>query len=199
MARDARITRERILKAAHEMFFRRGFARVKMSDIAKAAGLTKRTLYHHYDSKDALLEAMLEHQHEMSTLTYARNIAETDGGPEDFVRRLFEDFGKWANSKHFVGSGFTRLATELGDLRGHPAMRLARRHKRTVEVLFAEDLADRGVGDNTRLAREIWMLIEGAMIMVLLHNDSSYVGVAREAALKLVGLTGEKPHEEPVD
>lgn len=192
MPRDARITRERILKAAHQRFFRQGFARVTMSDIASAAGLTKRTLYHHYDSKDALLEAMLEHQLELSTQTYARSFTQTGGGAEDFVRRLFVDLERWANGKQYLGSGFTRLATELGDLRGHPAVRLARRHKATVEELFADGLEMRGMADAERLAQEVWLLIEGAMIMVLLHNDSSLMGVARDAALKLVGLARDK-------
>lgn len=189
MPRDARITRERILTAAHVAFFRQGFTRVKMSDIARAAGLTKRTLYHHYDSKDALLNAMLEHQHELSTETYARSFRETDGGPDAYVRRLFDDLETWAESAHFLGSGFTRLASELGDLRGHPAMRLAHRHKATLEALFSDGLESRGIADADRLAREVWVLMEGAMILVLLHRDVGYVEVARDAALKLVALT----------
>lgn len=189
MPRHAAITRERILKAAHRMFFRRGYARVTMDEIAKEARLTKRTLYHHYESKDALLEAMLEQQHDLTTRTYARNVEETDGGAEAFVARLFDDLETWANSKTYVGSGFTRLASELGDLRGHPAMRLAHLHKATIEALFADGLRERGAEDPDRLAREVWILTEGAMTMVLLHHDASYVGAAREAALKLVRMS----------
>ena len=91
MPRDAAVTRDRILKAAHRMFFRRGYARVTMDEIAREARLTKRTLYHHYESKDALLEAMLEHQHDLTAQTYARIVEETDGGAEAFVARLFDD------------------------------------------------------------------------------------------------------------
>ncbi|MBF9031608.1 TetR family transcriptional regulator [Rhodobacterales bacterium HKCCE3408] len=187
MPRDAGITRQRILAAAHQMFFRQGFARVTMSDIASAAGLTKRTLYHHFDSKDSLLEAMLEHQHTLSTRTYEKSFRETAGGPDAFVRRLFDDLEAWADSKTYLGSGFTRLASELGDLRGHPAMRLAQLHKATLEAMLSEHLASRGTADADLLARQIWVLMEGAMIMALLHKDSAYVRVARGAALRLVG------------
>ena len=192
MPRDARVTRERILTAAHLMFFRRGFARVNMNEIAKAAGLTKRTLYHHFDSKDSLLEAMLEHQHQLSAQTYARHFSETGGGIDEFVARLFDDLEDWAKKKDFLGSGFTRLATELGDMRGHPAMRLAHLHKTTIEALFAQGLKIRGEANAAMLAREIWVVLEGAMIMALLHRDSGYVSVARGAALKLVGVSGGK-------
>lgn len=185
-------TRERILTAAHQMFFRKGFARVSMSEIADAAGLTKRTLYHHYDSKDSLLEAMLEHQNALSMQTYARTFSETGGGPREFVKRQFDDLESWSGGKNYLGSGFTRLATELGDLRGHPAMRLAHLHKATLEALFADGLKRHGVRSAERLAREIWVLMEGAMIMTLLHNDRSYVRVARDAALKLLGPINEE-------
>jgi AcrR family transcriptional regulator len=192
MPRDAQVTRERILNAAHLAFFREGFGRVKMSDIAKAAGLTKRTLYHHFDSKDSLLGAMLEHQHELSADSYARSFRETGGGLEAFVGRLFNDLENWAESPHFLGSGFTRLANELCNLRGHPAMRLARLHKATLEFLLAEGLKSRGANDPDNLAREVWVLMEGAMIMALIHDDRDYVRVARDAALKLIGSVLEK-------
>ena len=192
MPRDASITRERILNAAHLAFFRHGFGRVKMSDIARAAGLTKRTLYHHFDSKDALLGAMLEHQHELSTESYARIFRETEGGTEAFVGRLFGDLESWAESPRFLGSGFTRLANELCDLRGHPAVRLARMHKATLETLFAEGLKSRGADEPENLAREVWVMMEGAMLMALIHDGPGYVRVAHGAALKLVESTVEK-------
>ena len=186
MPRNAKATRALILHAAHRQFFRQGFARVKMSDIASAAGLTKRTLYHHFDSKDSLLEAMLEFQHELSSESYARSFAKAPGGHEALVRRLFEDLEAWANGKTFLGSGFTRLATELGDLRGHPAMRLARMHKATLEKLFADELAVRGAENAEQLARKVWLLMEGAMIMMLIHCDIAYIRTASNAAINLV-------------
>jgi AcrR family transcriptional regulator len=193
MPRDARVTRDRILSAAQLAFFRRGFSRVTMDDIAGAAGLTKRTLYQHFDSKDSLLGAMLAQQHDLSAETYARSFRQDGGDAGAFVARLFDDLEAWARTPQFVGSGFTRLATELGDLRGHPAMRLAHLHKATLEGLLSQALAGRGVAGAGRLAREVWLLMEGAMILALLHRDPGYVAAARDAALKLVALEGRAP------
>lgn len=193
MPRDAEATRNRILQAAHRQFFRHGFARVKMRDIAAAAGLTKRTLYHHFDSKDSLLEAMLENQHALSSRSYADTFADTGGSAGSLVRHLFDDLEAWAGGKAYHGSGFTRLATELGDLPGHPAMRLAARHKATIETLFAQALAARGAGDAQTLAREVLTLVEGAMIMVLIHGDIACLRTAADAAMKLVARDVDAP------
>src|SRR5215510_15263103 len=66
MPRDADRTRRRILDAAYAQFRRRGYSRVSMDEIASAARLTKRTLYYHFASKDALLTAVLEAQHRLA-------------------------------------------------------------------------------------------------------------------------------------
>ena len=66
MPRDADKTRKRILDAAYGQFRRRGYSRVSMDEIAGATKVTKRTLYYHFESKDALLTAVLEAQHQLA-------------------------------------------------------------------------------------------------------------------------------------
>lgn len=186
MPRDAQATRARILAAAHRCFFRRGFARVGMNDIAAAAKVTKRTLYHHFDSKDALLEAMLAQQAELSVRTYAAIFSQNRVGPAELVRNIFDDLAVWAGRRDYLGAGFTRLAMELCDMPGHPAMRFARRHKADVEALLGRQLAESGATDAESLARQIWMLMEGAMLMTLLHGGQGYIAEAAKAAQRLV-------------
>ena len=57
----ARLTNpeQTILTSAYRLFHRHGFNRVSMDEIAAAAGVTKRTLYYHFRSKDSLLAAVL--------------------------------------------------------------------------------------------------------------------------------------------
>jgi AcrR family transcriptional regulator len=49
--------RQRILKEARSLFFRFGFSRVTMDEAAEALGMSKKTLYRHFPSKEDLLEA----------------------------------------------------------------------------------------------------------------------------------------------
>lgn len=50
----------RIVAAAERVFLRSGFSRVAMDDLAKELGMSKKTLYAHFESKEALLRAMLK-------------------------------------------------------------------------------------------------------------------------------------------
>ena len=65
----------RILQAAYRLFRQRGFTRVNVDEIAAAADVTKRTLYSHFESKDALLAEVLRAQHEQAfTLSHRSKI-----------------------------------------------------------------------------------------------------------------------------
>jgi len=52
--------RKQILRAATKVFAERGFHRTRVSDIARAAGVAYGLIYHYFDSKDAVLNALFE-------------------------------------------------------------------------------------------------------------------------------------------
>jgi AcrR family transcriptional regulator len=51
--------RERIVATAERIFFAGGFSRVLMDDLARELGMSKKTLYSHFTSKEELLRAVL--------------------------------------------------------------------------------------------------------------------------------------------
>ena len=186
MPRGKQHTRRQIIDAAYALFRGRGYTRVNVDEIAAAAGITKRTLYSHFESKDALLEGVLEEQHERAFAAFQTFGRQLVGKPETIVRLLFADLLKWSATSKWAGSGFTRLAMELADLPGHPARRIASAHKRLLEVHLAGAFAAAGVKNAASCARQIWILSEGAMALVLIHGDRSYCKAAEAAALSVV-------------
>lgn len=187
MARSSERTRQRILEAAYDLFYRDGFARVGVDAIAAEAGVTKRALYYHYASKDALLAAVLDFQHGFALRHIQDWAADASNDPEDLVAHLFEGLARWASDPKWKGSGFTRLTMELAGLPGHPARAAARRHKATVEAWLAEELAAGGVADAEETARQIMLLSEGCLSLILIHGDTSYAGTAADVAKRLIG------------
>lgn len=57
----ARTLRDEVLAAATRLFATRGFAGTAMRDVAEACACTKPALYHHFQSKEALFRAVVEH------------------------------------------------------------------------------------------------------------------------------------------
>ncbi len=52
--------KERILKAAVDLFWRYGVKSVTMDDIAKELGISKKTIYQHFNDKDAIVKEVVE-------------------------------------------------------------------------------------------------------------------------------------------
>lgn len=186
MPRSATETREEILQAAYRQFRRKGFFRSGVDEIAEASRVTKRTLYNHFPSKDDLLGAVLVAQHRrafVSANPYGVSLA---GNPQAIVGALFEGLIAWSSRPKWAGSGFTRLAMELADLPGHPARVVARQHKAALEAYLTGVLAEAGLEHPGERGRELMLLLEGAMLMMLIHGDRSYANAAASAAKRLL-------------
>lgn len=174
--------RARILAAAYKLFYRHGFTRVGVDEIAAAADVTKRTLYYHFASKDDLLAAVLEEQRPLA-LEKARAVNFVrQSDPAAALDTLWEELRRWFASPNWSGSGFTRIAMELGDLPGHPARRIASVHKAEVEAANAAFFESIGVADAKQRAREYAVLLEGALVLTLIHNKPDHA----EAALAVL-------------
>lgn len=186
MVASAKDTKSRILRAGYRLLYKEGYARVSMDAIAEAAGVTKRTLYYHFDSKDTLTAAVLEHQHQYALAQIQRWGRNSSASAAEFLAALFEDLKKWASQPRWMGSGFTRLTMELAHLPGHPARHAADQHKIEVENWLSSELRSLGVQDSQELARQVMLLIEGSMSLILIHRDVSYANTAARAAVRLV-------------
>jgi AcrR family transcriptional regulator len=180
-------TRQRIIDAAYESFWRSGFTRTSVDSIADRAALTKRTLYSYFRSKDDLLAAVLLRYGELAAARL-RHIG--DRMPNDrngMIESFFGQLAGWASTTpRWSGSGFTRLVIELADLPGHPARAIARRHKATTEAWLAKRFANVRIARPQERAREVMLLMEGSMALMLIHGDRRYIDAPSQAAKKLL-------------
>jgi AcrR family transcriptional regulator len=163
-----------------------------MDEIAVATAVTKRTLYYHFTSKDSLLAAVMESQHRLALAAFRTFGDSLKGSPEAIIDGLFGQLAVWADKPRWAGSGFTRLVIELADLPGHPARVIARQHKALLEAHLAALLAKAEIQAPRERAREIWLLSEGAISLMLVHGDRGYAAAAAKAAKQLIRLAPSK-------
>jgi AcrR family transcriptional regulator len=185
MRRSSAQTRLHILDAAYGLFWRQGFLRVSMDEIAARAGITKRALYQHFKSKDALMAATLAYSSELA-LERLRQFHRPVNTRDEFIESYFDQLSNWARRPKYSGGGFTRAVVELADLRGHPARAIARKHKSAVEKWLADELGNTGIRSPGDCAREIMLLTEGAMALMLIHGDPGWAHSAARAAKRLL-------------
>jgi len=112
-------TRDQIIKAADQLFYQQGFEHTSFSDIADAVRISRGNFYHHFKSKDEILDAVIDLR-----LTSTRQMLERwdiEGeNPADRIRRFIHILlDNRAKIKRF-GCPVGTLCTELAKL-GHPS------------------------------------------------------------------------------
>jgi AcrR family transcriptional regulator len=186
MRRHSVPTQERIVAAASKLFSGEGIGRVSMDAVAEKAGVTKRTLYYHFRSKDDLVAAYLHGRDQPNLALFQRWFDETEGGLAEKVRGIFINLAASARHPKWKGCGFLRTAAELAHLPGHPALKVGAAHKKRFESWKSGMIEGEGVRGCLPLARQIMLLLDGSFAVTLLHHDPTYMETAGEAAFTLV-------------
>jgi AcrR family transcriptional regulator len=180
-------TRQRIVDAAYQCFWRSGFTRTSIDGIADRAKLTKRTIYSYYQSKDDLLAAVLSHHNDLARKRLSHMGDQMPDDPDWMIESFFDQLARWvAATPRWPGAGFTKLVVELAHLPGHPARSIARRHKATTEAWLAERLSKARVAFPVERARQIMLLMEGSMALTLIHGNRTYIDAAKCASKRLI-------------
>jgi len=186
MAKSEIPTRERIVSAANALFYADGIRGVSVDAVAAKAGVTKRTLYYHFKSKDDLVAAYLAGRDQPNLALFKQWFAEADGALPAKVERIFRNLARSARHPKWKGCGFLRTSAELANMPGHPAIRIGAAHKKKFEAWLRATFEAEGIADPLRLARQILLLLDGSFAVVLLHRDPSYMETAGEAAHSLI-------------
>src|SRR5690606_33866074 len=122
-ARGAGKTRDRIVRSAARLFYRKGIGAVSVDAVAEAAGVTKRTLYNHFRSKDDLAAAYMEARDQPNLAHFRESFEAAEGSAADRMRAVFFNLAESAGSNSWKGCGFLRTAAELVSTPGHPAVK----------------------------------------------------------------------------
>ena len=175
--------KERILAAADKLFYSEGIRAVGVDSLAAEAGVSKRTLYHHYASKDDLIAAYL-------TARF-KHIAPSDAPAREQILGYFDRLERMFDDGSFRGCPYVNAVTELGDPK-HPAAGIAAQFKEERRQWYIGLLKRLGVRDADGLATQLQLLVEGALATALVRGDPKVARAARAAAEVLLDAAGAR-------
>jgi AcrR family transcriptional regulator len=186
MPRNPANTRDSIVSAAAKLFYAEGIRAVSVDAVSEMAGITKKTFYYHFRSKDELIAAYLDSRDQPTLALYARWFEATEGSLQDKVKGLFVQFAQAASTPKWKGCGFFRTIAELANTPGHPALKVGAGHKKRFEAWLTDVLVKEEVCEAADTARKIAILLDGAAAVMLIHRDPAYVEAAGEVAALLI-------------
>jgi AcrR family transcriptional regulator len=116
---------ERILLAAHDLFYRDGIRATGIDRVIAESGVAKKTFYRAFPSKDDLIVAFLEYRHQNWMMWFNEALERHGANLQALVPALAE----WFESEAYRGCAFINSVVEVGGTHAD-AVDIARRHKR---------------------------------------------------------------------
>ena len=179
--------KQRILETADRLFYLQGIRAVGVDTIAAEIGISKRTLYNHFPSKDALISAYLAGRF--------TQMPASDKPPSEQILATFDLLERRFSSRDFRGCPFVNAVAELGGT-DQSIRKIAVAFKESRRARFRDLLIRLGVGNADDLATQLALLVDGAIAQDLIRNDPSMARAAKDAARTLLANAGIEISEQ---
>jgi AcrR family transcriptional regulator len=185
-------SRQRILDTAAQLFYREGVRGVGVDRIAAESGVAKMTLYHHFRSKDELVEAWLQRR-DQEWMNWLEDAVDRRGSR---LITVFDALREWFEKPDFRGCAFINAHAELGSSNA-AAAEIVTAHKRSFVEYLASLARLEGAAAPESLARELLLLVEGAIVTASIQGDARVADDARSAGAKVIAAHGLSSEAEP--
>jgi AcrR family transcriptional regulator len=184
--------RERVMRAAYDLFSRQGTRTVGVDAVISEAGVAKMTLYRNFASKDDLILAFLERRETLWTMGWVRAESQRRGDtPVQRLLAIFEIFGEWFSRPDFEGCSFITTLLEVSN-RDSAVRQASVLHLANIRGYLCELAAQAGVADPDAFARQWHILMKGSIIAGA-EGDTQAPARARELGILLLNKHGLAP------
>jgi len=175
-------SRERLLAAADDLFYREGVQTVGIDRIVQQAGVAKASLYNLFGSKEELVQAYLDGRHANTREQIERALTRFRT-PRDRLLGVFDAQGQLFTEPGFNGCAHITASAEAQH--GSSVECAADRYRQWVRTMFTDLAREAGVADPESLARQLHLLYDGAGVSARMDRDPSAATTARAAAAAL--------------
>ena len=177
----------RVLDAASELFYERGIHAVGVDTISEAAGVSKKTLYDRFGSKDALVVAYLQHRDARWRAHLAGVLEAVPERGIDRVLAVFDAAISWSDENTPKGCSAINARAEVSEEDGaRSVFPEVSRQKVWLLDLFADLCHEAGIAEPDATAQTLMLLYEGAIVTVGMHTFAAPFEQARTVARRLL-------------
>ncbi len=178
--------REHLIDTAIRLFAERGYHATGIDLILEEAGVSKKTLYHHFRSKEELILCALRKYDGLFRNEFMRQVCERATTPRDRLLAIFDVAEDWFRQNNFYGCMFINAIGEFSD-DGTPIRQVCKDFKGMIRGFIEQLCCDAGLARPQELAAEIALLLEGAIVTAQVSQERSAAArIAKQAASALI-------------
>lgn len=176
---------ERILATANELFYRDGIHATGVDTVVERSGVSKTSLYRAFRSKDELVAAFATERDRSFWAWWDRLEERHAEDPRALLEALLSRIAELIGRQTYRGCPFLNLVTEIPDP-NHPGRIIAQANKQEMRGRLTAVVARLGVSDPERVAAQLALLINGAMVSGLVETPADLRDELVDAAMKLL-------------
>ncbi len=172
---------ERIVEVARDLFCRDGIHATGIDRILSEAGASKMTLYGRFGSKEALVREVLTREGAAWRETFFALVEGAGPDPAARLRATVPALRTWFEGERFYGCPFMNAAAEhtKGSGGGEPWLRdMTAQHHAAITAFLAGLAEAAGHAEPRMLARQILLVLDGAIAALMVSGDESVLDVA---------------------
>ena len=179
------LKREEMVKFAFDTFYKNGFHATGVDTVMEGTGISKRTLYKHFGSKEGLILATIDYYR-----TFMREVilgyinSDPKAQPVDKVLRIFDFLIERAEEGQYNGCFVMNAKTEYSN-KGSEIESSCDNYTSGIQQLIDAGLKEANLPDYQELAVQIMMLFEGAIIRSKVTRSADTMRLAKKAARML--------------
>lgn len=177
-------TREKILTTAEQLIYQNGIHAMGMDLLVKTSGVARKSIYRHFSNKEDVASAALNGRDER-WMQWFRTESDKGETPQDRILNMFTVLKSWFESEGFRGCAFINTAGEVGDP-DDPVRLIAKVHKQKLLDYALELSGQLNTGHAEELARQLLILMEGAITVTYVMGDRDAADNARDVAKVLL-------------
>ena len=176
------LKRDEMIKYAYDLFYRNGFHATGVDTITEGTGISKRTLYKHFTSKEGLITATIDHYHQLRYKAISDYLEKsTIRNPVDKALIIFDFLSALVNSGMLDGCFAMNAKTEYAN-KAKEIEAAYDTYVAAVQQLIESYLKEGKIADYKSIAMQVVMLFEGAIIRSKALGNSQPVKLAKAAA-----------------
>lgn len=177
--------REQIISAALKLFYHDGFNATGIDRIITEAGVSKKTLYNHFKSKDELILVVLRKRDETFRNKIMRETERLASTAAERLLSIFDAHHNWFNEKDFSGCMFINASAEFSSQQD-PKHILCAEHKTLIKNYICSIAKEANIIEPEILTEKINLLLEGAIVEAHVSGNKDSVLLAKDIARELV-------------
>ena len=177
--------RDQLVQTAVDLFYSNGYHATGIEKILTTAGVSKPTLYRHFNSKDELIVAALQKWDDESRTWLEEEVDKRATKPRERLLAVFDTYHDWFREEGFQGCMFMNAIVEYPE-QDNPIHLAALEHKRFVTGFMRDLLQEDGAADADEMADQLTILLEGAIVTAHANGSSESAPRARRMAEKLL-------------